>query len=225
MSSDPVIEHNDDRMPTPKTSSSPAYAVLYVVDGKFLIATKRKKSYYYMSGTKPWVDWRGFDVPKNKGPGLRALPGGGNDEGDIEKCARREFVEETGVELPKIETTSLIKFEEGKYRYSAAYFRAESEAWASTFNAISSVSLPYSERIVEEIIEKKYTKASEVQAYVKRKNIDVWPKDNELDSFESWNITDRARWDAIKKWKGDEVIGWYYEILKYLRVDILGLKV
>ncbi|AXE96293.1 hypothetical protein CUJ90_29335 [Paraburkholderia terricola] len=212
-------------MPAPQ-NTPPAYAVLYDDFGTFLIATKRERSYYYLSENGETVNYRGIDLTGKKGGGLNALPGGRNDENDTEKCARREFFEETGVELPRSvgpDRTKIKSFE--RDAYSAAYFRAKTGEVASTFSAISSISLPNSRDIVAKIIKEKYTQRSQVMDYVVREKFSVWPQDNELDSVACWNIKNSNQWDKIKSWRGDQVIGWYYEVLKYLRVDIFNLNV
>ncbi|NHV28707.1 NUDIX hydrolase [Burkholderia sp. D-99] len=225
MTSDPVVTYDEDGMSAAK-AKPPAYAVLYDKVGTFLIAWKRTRAYYFLSENGQTVNYNGIDLTQKKGGGLNALPGGANDEGDTEKCARREFLEETGVSLPPIDGSDGIRthsFENDLY--SAAYFRVKVGDVASAYTAISSKSMPNSNKIVAQIINEKYTKRSQVMNYVKNENISPWPEDNELDSVACWNIQNVNQWAEIKSWKGNQTIGWYYEILKYLRVDIFRLTV
>ncbi|MBN3835045.1 NUDIX hydrolase [Burkholderia sp. Ac-20344] len=224
MSSDPTVTHDKDGISDAK-AKPPAYAVLYDKVGTFLIATKRTKAYYYLSENGETVNYNGIDLTQKKGGGLNALPGGRNDENDTEKCARREFLEETGINLPPsaVSTRTIIRSFEGN-SYSAAYFLADVGDVASTYSTISSYSFPNSNKIVAQIIKEKYTKRAQVMDYVNRENISPWPMDNELDAVACWNIKNENQWKTIQKWKGNQAIGWYYEILKYMRVDIFDLS-
>jgi len=104
------------------------------------------------------------------------------------------------------------------------YFRADLGDVRKVVDEISQKSLPNSKRIIAEIKSKKYTKYDQVIEFVRKNNISPWPVDNELERVECWNIADQATWDKIKKWESNSAINWYYHVLKYLRVDIFGLK-
>lgn len=223
MSSDPTVTHDEDGFSAARPKP-PAYAVLYDKVGTFLIAKKRTKAYYYLSENGQTVDCNGIDLTKGKGGGLNALPGGRNDD-DTAKCAKREFLEETGIDLPPSALSAkpiTRPFEGGLY--SAAYFRADVGDVASTYQTISSKSFKNADKIVAQIIKGKYTKRSEVMDYVERENISPWPMDNELDSVACWNIKNTKQWETIQGWKGNQAIGWYYEVLKFLRVTIFNLS-
>lgn len=211
--------------PSLAVSTPSAYAVLYDNDRKFLVATKVMESYYFLSEGTGSVYYNGYKLPPSKGPGLNALPGGGDKENNPRACARREFREETGVDLPQ--STGFYKdivksFEGGAY--SGVYFRADLGDVRKVVDEISQKSLPNSKRIIAEIKSKKYTKYDQVIEFVRKNNISPWPVDNELERVECWNIADQATWDKIKKWESNSAINWYYHVLKYLRVDIFGLK-
>ncbi|WP_412022587.1 NUDIX hydrolase [Burkholderia cepacia] len=207
-----------------------AYAVLYDPDGWFLIAKRRVKYYYFGNGTTGKAFPGGEYFPKEKGPGKYALPGGGKKAGeDTQTAASREFLEETGVNLPPHTTTTQIftytdeKGKEGSYE--AAYFRVvKKEDVDTTLTTISALSLRHAEIIIEEINTNNWSDQvgyGNIVDFVRRNRIAQWPYDNELTDADVWNIKLSKYWNTIKLWDGDPYIGWYYTILEYLRTHIL----
>ncbi|WP_322083536.1 NUDIX hydrolase [Burkholderia sp. BCC1972] len=206
-----------------------AYAVLYDQDGWFLIAKRRMASFYFGDGHTGVAYPRGEPFPKYKGPGKYALPGGAKKTGeDTQTAAAREFLEETGVNLPPHTTiTHTFAYTDNgiEKSYEAAYFKTANPGDVdSTVTIISALSLRQAEIIIENIKEngwKDKVGYSKIVDFVKRNKIDQWPYDNELEDPDVWNIKQSKYWSTVKSWDGDPTIGWYYTVLEYLRTNIL----
>ncbi|MFE1171887.1 NUDIX hydrolase [Streptomyces sp. NPDC058773] len=97
-----------------------AYAVLHDGKGRFLLATKNERAFFFNSAKGGDVYPKGIDLTKEKCGGKRALPGGERKAKEKpEAGALREFQEETGVSLASC--TAVGKEWTGQ-QYSAGYF-------------------------------------------------------------------------------------------------------
>jgi 8-oxo-dGTP pyrophosphatase MutT (NUDIX family) len=202
-----------------------AYAVLYDEEGWFIIAKKRTEGFYFGNGRKGDAYHKGIRI--TNGPGQYALPGGGihKNEGAA-AAAEREFIEETGVNLPAHKLIKAQSFSD-RGSFTGAYFKANNKNdVARTGATIYGTSLKNAEKLIIEIKENKWEGEigySNTVSYAVRNNLIPWPYDNELEHVAVWNITLADNWNTIKSWKGRDDIGWYYIVLKYLRVDLFGL--
>ncbi|WP_081080150.1 NUDIX hydrolase [Burkholderia cepacia] len=209
------------------------YAVLYDKSGTFLMAKKQMKSYYTQAGGGK-VNALGWTI--NSGPGEYALPGGKLEESNIEDGARREFLEETGFNLPLSPDNNppkTVKFNvKGEalppnatnYAFSAVYFCASEEDVENTWSNISEIALPNSRDIAGAIMRRNIKTYSEITLYARKHGIKEWPADNELKWVWRWSFSNKNDWANIESMKNNDNIGWYYCILEYLCFHILNRK-
>lgn len=186
------------------------YTVLYERSGCFLLARKPLRGYYFKN---PAVLGGGEVIRAGEGlhgGGNYALPGGRKEAKEsIVDAGLREFQEETGVPIFG------LPYKDYAFppRYAAVYVESHS------FNAMAN-------RIIANL-----KQGTEAATQVSRCEIDWYPDifthfhhappDNELSEGSIWNLEDPTQWQAIEDWQGDPIIGWYYEILNYLKTSIL----
>ncbi|NEO99340.1 MAG: NUDIX domain-containing protein [Symploca sp. SIO2E9] len=190
------------------------YAVYYEQSGRFLLGSKLKKGYYFYNSSTGKGEIKPNGQPLNGG-GNFALPGGKREGTEpITTAARREFTEETAAIIKEIETKEQT-FSSGAY--SAAYFKIADSNFNTTVTNIIKTNLPQGLKARDDIINRTITAYNQIhQKYPQA------PQDNELEEAYVWDVTDPEDWAQILKWKDDPVIGWYYEILEYLKLHILN---
>ncbi len=188
------------------------YAVYYEASGQFLLGKKFTKGYFFYDYLKA----EGNLVSKGKnlnGSGKYALPGGKHKEPEsIADAARREFTEETAAQINEISTQEKLFSQQ----YSAVFFCVEVEEFNNAAEQIIKTNLPEGCKAQQDVIDQKIKQYTEIgQKYPHA------PKDNELSQAYIWNVNNQEHWDTISKWRDDPVIGWYYDILNYLKNTIL----
>lgn len=193
------------------------YAVLYDRSGRFLLGRKPDKGYYFYNPRTG----QGKLVPQGQrlnGAGNWALPGGelGQDE-QVARGARREFFEETGEDIVPSRTTER-RFDHDTY--AAAYFEVSSDTFDNLANAVRDVNLPAGLAAAGKVISGEITSYDQIG-----RQFPAAPRDNELELAQVWNVNDPGNWMTIQSWRNDRVIGWYYEILAYLKNSVLVLSV
>jgi len=197
------------------------YAVLYTKNGNFLIAKKLDKGYFFANKNGGGSIIKGGK--KLNGAGEYALPGGKlNSNEDKKQGAIREFDEETAVKIKREEccliTTRSFKywFNNEQKQYVAVYFKVKQEILKKIVTEIKN-NLDVAKNVVTKIEQDEITSYDQIKKQYKN-----CPADNELYEVYCWNIENK--WDDIKEWKGSKKTGWYYDILKYLKEEILNNK-
>jgi len=188
------------------------YAVYYEPSGRFLIGYKLAKGYFfYKSSTR-----KGSLVPAGKalnGGDNWALPGGKREgEETIADAARREFAEETAAQIVSVQTDAHQFSEE----FAAAFLRGERTAFNAVAMQIFNTNLPQGLLAKDAVAARKITEYSQIHRHFPNA-----PRDNELGDAHVWDVNDPDDWSVIAQWKDDPVIGWYYQILFYLKHSIL----
>lgn len=188
------------------------YAVIYVDNGDFLLGFKLPKGYFFHDPKNPPGKIYPNGINLN-GRNNYTLPGGKQDTGEtVTQAAEREFQEETAT---NIVSSGSIEYQ-FSISYSAAYFKVNQQYLNDTLNAILTTNLVQAQQAQQEIINRTINKYSEI--HIRYPNC---PADNELQTVYKWNVKDPGNWKTIESWKNDPTIGWYYDILSYLKNDIL----
>ncbi|MDO1529819.1 NUDIX domain-containing protein [Fulvimonas sp. R45] len=185
------------------------YACVYTANGDFLLGTKPALGYYFSSG--------GGSLHPNgqplNGGGRYALPGGRRERGESTRDgAAREWQEETACPMSINQASS----HEWGTAYGAGYFRQPDGDLQGMLDLITNDVLPAAALAVRDITNGTITAYPQIFALFPDA-----PADNELAAMTLWNVV--TDWARIQQWDGDPTIGWYYNILKYLREDILGI--
>jgi len=185
------------------------YACVYTTNGDFLLATKRERGYFFMKNGVGGIVKNGQVL---NGAGRRALPGGKRDPGESTSAgALREWNEETYCDLQ----TTNTQYKDWKL-FGAGYFLQPEDSLAPMVARITKEVLPAANLAAGEIQEGKITEYAEIAG----KYPDA-PADNELADMEIWNLD--TDWTRIETWKNHPDIGWYYDVLHYLKTTILKL--
>jgi ADP-ribose pyrophosphatase YjhB (NUDIX family) len=195
-----------------------AYAVLYSLDGWFLLAFKAARGYYFGDGANGAVYQQG--VPLNGGNNY-ALPGGAVGQGEtLAQAAEREFFEETAYVPPDDNGVISHQFTS---QYGAAYFLADDAAQVGAYQTtISLGSLPHAWTIANAIYAGQITAYNQIPNYANTYQLNPWPHDNELQTVYLYNILDDQVWNWIQTWSNPASgLDWYYNVLAYLRQTIL----
>lgn len=211
----------------PEVKRTQAYAVVYESKGQFLIAKKLEKGYFFST--------RGGQIVKRgktlNGSNKYALPGGQVEPGETHlSTAKKEFEEETGQSLTgrydEVKVPAMPwdggTFNGTHFYYIAAYFKVQAQVLSELISAISTKNLPASQQVVDAILNGTKVNNIAITQYrdIKRAS-PMCPADNELASVAPWDLS--LRWDTIAGWMGDQDLGWYYTILKYLKETILHI--
>jgi 8-oxo-dGTP pyrophosphatase MutT (NUDIX family) len=205
-----------------------AYAVVYS-GSWFLMAHKPNLAYYYDRSPPrypvPGVYPAGSAIVN--APNNYALPGGGTQPGDVDDqaAANRELHEELGcwIQGSPYQTWTFGGYSATYYDVSPNF---QSFVDLATWNFGSVV--PW---IIGQIMPPPYGTGTIVN-YAQIDGMvqgqfgqwgQYWPHDNELDWVQAWDIANPKTWAKICEWQGNPTIGWYYEILRTLRCQILLL--
>lgn len=190
------------------------YTVLYEQSGRFLLAHKPLRGYYF-------IDERtgvGSVLRSGKalnGAGNYALPGGKRKQDEpLNVAGWREFQEETGVQIAALATTN----HEFSNDYAAVYVRSAQQQFNTTATDIIQIRLPDGMGAAHQIADDKIRSYADIF-----RNFPQAPPDNELDDGYIWDVNDPTDWQIIESWHNDPNIGWYYEILRYLKTSVLAL--
>jgi ADP-ribose pyrophosphatase YjhB (NUDIX family) len=195
------------------------YAVVYDASGRFLIGQKLVQGYYFHRRQTGRIVPRGQRL---NGAGKSALPGGGLEDGEtIEAGCRREFFEETGVDLSGRYTQATTKTfdytndEHRTIRYATTYFCLDAETLTALCTQITS-NLKEGAKAAGEIQQGQITRY--YQIHERYPNA---PKDNELEDVRIMNVNDPDDWPTIQSWRSDREVDWFSYILEHLKTTIL----
>ncbi|MCW8127573.1 NUDIX hydrolase [Microbulbifer halophilus] len=194
------------------------YAVLYTEDGHFMLARKLSKGYFFYDPAKS----QGAIVPDGQslnGGDNYALPGGKRNKGEsITGGAAREFYEETGVKISN-QSVSVLEHQ-FSLQFGAGYFLASNDQIKTIHTKIQKTNLVAATNASVDIEHGSISQYSQIhQRYPDA------PADNELEAVYIWSVFDKANWEEIEKWRGSPTLGWYYDILLYLRDQVLSRAV
>lgn len=187
------------------------YAVVYANSGKFLLGLKLKKGYFFY---KPGTG--GDIVPHGQalnGGGKPALPGGKKESSEsIEDAARREFHEETAIDIGSVSGLE----HQFTGQYGAGYFEVSAEQLQSICKQITDTNLLEAQYAAAGIEHLEITSYSQIHSRYQH-----CPLDNELESVSVWNVNDEANWETIESWQSDQDLDWFYGILAHLKQSVL----
>lgn len=188
--------------------------MLYDARGRFLIGRKLDKGYFfYNPQTGGRLVPRGQEL---KGAGKWALPGGKLESSEsVTDGARREFFEETAARIGRDLSADEHRFN----GYTAVYFKMDGADLDEIAGRIIGTNLPAGLQAGDGVKDGSITSYPQIALQFPNS-----PRDNELQLAEVWNVNDPHDWSTIQSWNGDPVIGWYYEILRYLKDNILSLS-
>ncbi|MGB3763377.1 MAG: NUDIX domain-containing protein [Ornithinimicrobium sp.] len=185
------------------------YACLYSSTGDFCLAAKRERGYFFHSGRGGTVSRAGW---KLNGGANYALPGGRLSATEsVVDGAHREWLEETNAAIRPIETCEL------RWKnFGAGYFLILPTELSEVAIRIDRTVIPEAEGAVENI------RAGVITEYCQVHQIfpDA-PADNEIKTVQVWNAA--SDWGKIEPWKGSDSLGWFYEVLDYLKRELLTL--
>ncbi|KSR37758.1 NUDIX hydrolase [Pseudomonas aeruginosa] len=188
------------------------YAVVYTSSGRFLLFWKLAKGYFF------------FDAKTGKGKIVKgganlnggndyALPGGRREESEtVAAGAAREFLEETAADvrgLPVQEKTFGRDF-------CAGYFRIEEKEIEGLLARIQDPNLVSAMNASIDIEHGSITRYAQIHT-----RYPSAPRDNELETGYLWSVHDEANWEVVLSWKNSPALGWYFDILDYLKTSIL----
>jgi hypothetical protein len=186
------------------------YAVVHNGGGDFLLAIKNDKGYFFHAPV-------GTIIPAGRplnGGGNYALPGGGLN-GMPANGARAEFQQETNVGLSAFNTQLHPAAYHGvhspQWDYYGVYFRVSPQDFQTIYQRVDA-NLDRGTAAADAVRAGTYG-AGQYGALLTA--FPGCPADNELDSILEWNIA--GNWATIQQWQGSQTLGWYYEILNYLR--------
>lgn len=187
------------------------YAVVYADSGEFLLGLKLAKGYFFY---KPKTG--GDIVPDGhglNGGGKYALPGGKKEGGEsIEDAARREFHEETAIDIGSVSGA------EHRFtaQFGAGYFEVPAKQLPTMCTQIADTNLLEAQYAATDIEHGGITSYDQIH-----KRYNNCPLDNELVSVSVWDVDDDANWETIEGWQTDHDLDWFYEILAYLKHSVL----
>ncbi|MEV7232262.1 MULTISPECIES: NUDIX domain-containing protein [Polymorphospora] len=194
-----------------------SYAVLYEPSGRFLIATKFDLGYFFFEHGVGQIKTAGQVL---NGAGKAALPGGRIDGNEsIAAAARREFREETGVDIATAAPTVQVA-QHSFGAYGAGYFRVSAAEFNTLAMRIATVTLPAGEQAAAAIRNGTINNYAGVHA-----RFPAAPPSNELRYSYTWNVTDPMDWQQIQQLQHDRDTNWYYTVLLHLRVNLIGVAV
>lgn len=183
------------------------YACVYTPNGDFALATKPVKGYFFSTRG-------GTVVPAGQvlnGGGNYALPGGKLDTGEgVTTGATREWREETNTAVQPQATNE----KSWGRQYGAGYFRVSVQELERAAQRIDGVVIPAAEGAVDDIIAGRITRYPQVHTMFPEA-----PADNEIATVQIWNL--QTDWSRIDAWQGHAELGWFYNILNYLRESVL----
>lgn len=183
------------------------YACVYATNRDFLLATKPDKGYFFSTHGGTVVS---AGAPLNGG-GNYALPGGKLERGEtVIAGARREWIEETNSPV----VSQRDNERSWGNSYGAGYFRVDGQELERVGRRIDSIVIPAAEGAVEDIIQGRITRYDEIHPMFPEA-----PADNEIATVQIWNLD--TDWTRIAAWQGHQELGWFYNILKYLKDSIL----
>lgn len=186
------------------------YMLLYDEKKSFIMCHKNKVAYFFHDPKGPGGTIYPKGFPIKNGPGDYALPGGRLEDKDVVEGAYKEWLEETNVAL----NPAFLKFSLDQQKdYVAARGRGTTDFLVGVFNSVTR-NLATGAQAAQAVADGKYG-AGQYDAL--REAYPGCPKDNELDQAWLMNVNDEKDWKLISSWKGDKVIGWYYEILLRLK--------
>lgn len=191
------------------------YAVVHDGTGNFLMA--RKNTYGFFFSTNG-----GAIVQKGQGlngAGLPAFPGGGLESYTAIEGAKKEFLEETRVNLNQFGLKCAeFKYNSrrGKHLFSAVFFQVDT-TYLRTIQKLAAKNLIIGNDVASAIYRNKATSYKD-----NIENNPYCPLDNELFSIEIWNVDTNK--DDINALCDHEQVGWYYLIIKELekRFVVIG---
>jgi 8-oxo-dGTP pyrophosphatase MutT (NUDIX family) len=183
------------------------YACVYATNHDFVLATKPVNGYYFSTDG-------GTVVPagqKLNGGGNYALPGGRLNRGEaVIDGARREWNEETNSPVNSHPDNQ----QSWGTSYGAGYFRVSTQEFERVAQRTDRVVIPAAEGAVNEIIQGRITRYAQIHPMFPEA-----PADNEIETVQIWNLD--TDWTRITAWQGHAELGWFYNILEYLRDSIL----
>ncbi|MFE6775349.1 NUDIX hydrolase [Streptomyces sp. NPDC057702] len=191
-----------------------AYALVYAKDGKFLIAKKRRKSFFYKGAIYP----EGKKI--ERGAEKEALPGGRVETAQKETppaAAAREFQEETGVADIGQHYAKHRTWKAGADTYHGVYFLVETGDKPKGLDAyfgLAGGNVIAGRSAASDIESKKITTYGEIHKKYPRA-----PVDNELYEIQRWDVNNKTTWAEIEKWKkdADPARSWFTDILGEIR--------
>jgi ADP-ribose pyrophosphatase YjhB (NUDIX family) len=189
------------------------YAVLYDAAGNVLMATRVVRTYFNADADKVWEN--GCPLKPQKAPGQPALPGGDLKTGESPADgAKREFFEETKIDISSLTPTAVYT----TTNYVAVYFLVP-DLPAKDQQMINNLNLAEN-TVVPKIQSRQIIYYDQI-----RYQYPNCPMDNELmvptGSKTLYNLNDPADWSIIQSWQNTNYQDWYYEILRYLKQNIL----
>lgn len=188
------------------------YAVVHDGTGRFLMATKNQRAYFYSSNGSGTV------IPGGQAPngaGKQALPGGELEQSELSLAgACREFYEETGVRLCGTDTVGFNlnpgefaeEYQPGGYYY-AVFFDVGSATLDQLQNQIAA-NLVIANGAAQAIAARTITNYRDLPPQC--------PMDNELASIAIWNINDPNTRNTVNSWANDTDLSWFRNILQRL---------
>lgn len=194
------------------------YAVVYDTTGRFLLATKNDYGYFFHCSTSDDGVIYPQGVLLTNGGGDYALPGGGQLPDEGANCGgRREFWEETGVRIPGLAVFSQQTWQHNAQRsYIGCYYEVGEDALDHISGRVNN-GLAEGRAAQHDVSDGTITEYLGIyDSYPDA------PADNELDHCDVWNILDDTDWGKVKAWNGDPAKGWYFVILRALRVYLGG---
>lgn len=193
------------------------YAVVSDSKGHVILPTKVERAYFYCCGHSSDIYPQGKPLSYKKAPGKLALPGGAWEGGEsLVEGARREFMEETGVDLSDDVPWEPHEFSEDYY---AVYFTPAHfvDVAAETMTNL----LHANTLVIEDIRDGKITTCAQIVEY------GPCPLDNELCAGVGsepekivYNLKNPQDWQIISALRNGKWTNWYYEILAYLKARL-----
>jgi hypothetical protein len=114
------------------------------------------------------------------------------------------------------ERTDTREFSDKQYKYGAAFFRIALQTFNTAAVQIVKTNLLKGLAAKDDVINRSITQYTQIhQRYPNA------PQDNELEDAHVWNVNDPDDWSIIAQWENDPDLGWYYQILLYLKKTIL----
>ncbi|HEX4952295.1 MAG TPA: NUDIX domain-containing protein [Thermoanaerobaculia bacterium] len=195
------------------------YAVVHDGAGKFLIAQKNCRGYFFHSSSRSGGSVIRWGQPLNAG-GLPALPGGRLEASNPAAGAAQELLEETGTDIGEVEgfavSPATFQDRERFARYFGVYFQVTPEALFLLPDVINA-------RLGRaKLAAEKVRTTPDLSYAALMVEFPESPADNELEQVSVWDLMNEADWAIISSWKDDPEIGWYYPILANLKAKLSG---
>ncbi|TDC83290.1 NUDIX domain-containing protein [Micromonospora sp. KC606] len=191
------------------------YAVYHDGEGKFLLATKNNRGYFFQPNRRNpqgAVYPKGFDLTPYGG-GKRALPGGGMNDGEsIRGCAAREFREETGVTIDPQAGYQEYRPDIPGYvgKFAAGFFRTTPQNLQAACDAINRIHLDSAGKAARAVREQQIRSYGQL-----RQNFPKAPMDDELSSVGIRDIDDPTTMAMVYSWQSITGMDWYFSIFAY----------